>query len=90
MQATLGGGRDLGQSSPLQLRQFRKGAGSQGLPALMLLAAGRISHAFLERDLGIAAATTTLYVYLESKWQWFKQNEVPYPLHSQGQQYIFR
>ena len=74
MQAPLGGGHDLEPSSSLQRRQFRKGAGSQGPPALMLSAAGRVGHAFLKRDLGVAAASTRLDVYLESKWQWFKQN----------------
>lgn len=42
----------------------------------MLSAAGRIGHAFLKRDLGVAAATTRLDGYRESKWEWFKQKEV--------------
>lgn len=42
----------------------------------MLSAAGRIGHAFLKKDVGVAAATTRLDVYLESKWEWFKQKEV--------------
>lgn len=69
MQATLGGEHDLGPSNSLQLTQFWKGAGSQGLPGLVLSAAGRISHAFLKRDLGVAAATAGLDVYLESRWK---------------------
>lgn len=74
VQATLGRGHGLGQNSSLQLRQPQKAA--PWPHALMLSAAGKISHPFLKRGLAVAAPTTVLYVYLESKGQWFKQSEV--------------
>lgn len=39
----------------------------------MLAAAGRIGHAFLKRDVGVAPDLTFTS---ESKWEWFKQEEV--------------
>ena len=73
VQATPGRGHGLGQNSSLQLRQPQKAA--PWPHALTLSAAGKTSHPFLKRGVAVAAPTTVLYVYLESKGHWFKQSE---------------